>query len=101
MVLPFGAGFFLDGADETTAEAVTLIAPFGPYAIGLYYYPWRRGQFVNYPLMTDRNNAMQPDVGGFILYNAGNIRVQPYANTGICIGERNHSFSRTVLHSTL
>ncbi len=73
MVLPFGAGFFLDGADETTAEALTLIAPFGPYAIGLYYYPWRRGQFVNYPLITDRNNAMQPDVGGFILCSAGNI----------------------------
>jgi hypothetical protein len=73
MSLPFGAGFFLDGADETTAEAATLIAPYGPLAIGLYYYPWRRGQFVNYPLLSDRNNAMQPDVGGFILYTAGNV----------------------------
>ncbi len=73
MALPFGLGFFLDGSDETTAEGVTLIAPFGPYAIGLYYYPWRRGQFVNYPLITDLNNAMQPDVGGFILYNSGNV----------------------------
>lgn len=79
MPLPFGLGFFLDGADETTAEGATFIAPFGPCAIGLYYYPWRRGQFVNYPLITDRNNAMQPDVGGFLLYNSGN-----FSSTVLC-----------------
>lgn len=73
MPIPFGVGFFLDGADETTAEGATPILPFGPYAVGLYYYPWGRGQFVNYPLITDRNNAMQPDVGGFVLYSAGNL----------------------------
>ena len=73
MAMPFGDGFFLDGADETTTEGLTLTAPYGPLAIGLYYFPWRRGQFVNYPLLTDRNNAMQPDVGGFVLYMAGNV----------------------------
>jgi hypothetical protein len=73
MPIPFGAGFFIDGSDETTAEALTVIAPYGPIAAALYYYPWRRGQFINYPLVTDKNNVMQPDVGAFLLYNSGNL----------------------------
>jgi hypothetical protein len=75
MPIPFGAGFFIDGSDETTAEALTLTVPYGPLAIALYYYPWRRGQFIDYPLITDKNNVMQPDVGGFLLFNSGNLSV--------------------------
>ncbi len=73
MAMPFGSGFLLDGEDETTTEGPTLTVPYGPLLIGLYYYPWRAGQFVSYPLMADRNNAMQPDAGGFVVYMAGNV----------------------------
>jgi len=72
-----GLGLIID-TSENTAEAITIVAPYGPFHFGFLYYPWAPGRFVNYPLTTDRTGATQPQYAGFVLYYAGNINSATY-----------------------
>lgn len=37
----FGTGLQYDGADSATTESMSLVAPFGPFDIGIAFYPYR------------------------------------------------------------
>ena len=37
----FGTGLQYDGADSATTESMTLVAPCGPFDIGIAFYPYR------------------------------------------------------------
>jgi len=37
----FGTGLQYDGSDNASTESITLVAPYGPFAIGFGLYPWR------------------------------------------------------------
>ena len=38
----FGCGLQYNGAEDLTSESLLLVAPTGPFRIGLGFYPWRR-----------------------------------------------------------
>ncbi|MFC1836905.1 hypothetical protein ACFL2Q_19630 [Thermodesulfobacteriota bacterium] len=63
----------VDGTDEATFEALMLAVPYGPFTFVLEVYPWRRGIFVRYPILTDRNAQYEPYVGGFVAYDEKNL----------------------------
>lgn len=72
-----GLGFLID-AEEHSNEGVILVVPFGPLYMGMQYYPWQRGVYIQYPLITDRSGANQPRFSAFLLYFSGNISAQTY-----------------------
>jgi hypothetical protein len=72
-----GLGLIIDSLENAT-EAVTLGVPFGPFQIGVQYYPWTPGQAGDYPLKTDRSGQAQPRFAVLLLYGAGNISSQTY-----------------------
>ncbi|MGC8602993.1 MAG: hypothetical protein ACP5VS_04810, partial [Desulfomonilaceae bacterium] len=45
----FGIGLQYDGEDSLTTESLTLSAPYGPFNIGLAFYPYRYAGHSKYP----------------------------------------------------
>jgi hypothetical protein len=72
-----GLGLVIDSLENAT-EAVVLGVPFGPFNIGVQYYPWSPGKAGDYPLKTDRSGQAQPHFAAVLLYGAGNISSQTY-----------------------
>lgn len=69
----FGCGLQYNGAEDLTSESLLLVAPSGPFRIGLGFCPWRRQP--DNPFHQDQpNNAfpLPPD----------DPRVNPYYNLG-------------------
>ena len=69
----FGSGLQYNGGEDLTSESLLLVAPSGPFRIGLGFYPWRR-QPEN-PFRQDQPNnsfPLPPD----------DPRVNPYYNLG-------------------
>jgi hypothetical protein len=77
----FGTGLLLDGSDNTSYEALLLVAPYGPLRIGGAWFPWRasstgtNGSPLIYPQLADKNNARQVHVAGFVTYDSGPVSV--------------------------
>lgn len=66
----FGLGTFFDGEDNKSAEALALVAPYGPFRIGVGVFPWRGGSG-SYWDITDKNNVRRPHMGAFMTYSVG------------------------------
>jgi hypothetical protein len=78
-----GLGTIIDSL-ENSSESVCLSIPFGPFNFSFQYYVWGPGLNAdagssNYPLKTDRSGAAQPHVAAMLMYGAGNISSQTYA----------------------
>jgi hypothetical protein len=72
----FGTGLMFDGEDNTSIEALTWIASYGPLNLGIIWYPWRRGNHQDYVQpFADMNGARDVDLGVFAIYNSGPICV--------------------------
>ena len=57
----FGCGLQYNGAEDLTSESLLLVAPTGPFRIGLGLYPWRRQP--DNPFRQDQpNNAIAPSL---------------------------------------
>jgi len=69
----FGCGLQYNGAEDLTSESLLLVAPSGPFSIGLGFYPWRRQP--DNPFHQDQPNNAFP-----LAPNAP--RVNPYFNLG-------------------
>lgn len=69
----FGCGLQYNGAEDLTSESLLLVAPTGPFRIGLGFYPWRRQP--DNPFRQDQpNNAFPP--------SPTDPAVNPYYNPG-------------------
>jgi hypothetical protein len=69
----FGCGLQYNGTEDLTSESLLLVAPTGPFRIGLGFYPWRRQP--DNPFRQDQPNnsfPLPPD----------DPRVNPYYNLG-------------------
>lgn len=66
----FGIGTFFDGEDNRSAEPLALVAPFGPFRLGVGIFPWRGGGGRYYDI-TDKNNVRRPHMGAFMTYRSG------------------------------
>ncbi len=69
----FGCGLQYNGAEDLTSESLLLVAPTGPFRIGVGFYPWRRQP--DNPFRQDQPNnsfPLPPD----------DPRVNPYYNLG-------------------
>jgi len=70
----FGLGTMLDGTYETSSDVVLLVAPYGPFRVGLGGYPWRSGALYVGDL-ADKSGARNPETGGFVTYTAGSLDI--------------------------
>ena len=69
----FGCGLQYNGGEDLTSESLLLVAPTGPFRIGLGFYPWRRQP--DNPFRQDQpNNAFPPP--------PDDPSVNPYYNLG-------------------
>lgn len=74
----FGCGFMFNGAENTSIESVELVAPYGPFRLGVFFYPWRQSPLAEnygsgYLDQTDKNDAASVWVGGMVTYDAGSL----------------------------
>jgi hypothetical protein len=67
----FGTGLIFDGEDNTSSESTMLVAPYGPFRIGVIWYPWRRG--LAYPALADKNAVRRFHMGAFFTYDAASL----------------------------
>ena len=70
----FGIGTFFDGTDNKSVEPLALVAPFGPFRLGIGSFLWRAGA-ERYFEITDKNNVRHPHMGGFLTYQAGPLDI--------------------------
>ena len=54
----FGCGLQYNGAEDLTSESLLLVAPTGPFRIGIGFYPWR--QQPDNPFRQDQPNNSVP-----------------------------------------
>lgn len=74
----FGCGLMFNGVENTSSESALLVVPYGPLSIGAFFYPWRQSPLAanlgsTYLEQTDKNDAAQVWVGGYLTYNAGSL----------------------------
>jgi hypothetical protein len=67
----FGCGLQYNGAEDLTTESLLVVAPYGPFRIGLGFYPWRR-QPENSFRQDQPNNAF-PNPPDNPYYNQGDF----------------------------
>ncbi len=76
----FGIGTFLNGEDNTTADALLLAVPYGPMTFGMGFWP-ARGLPDTEPganpakinLASDSSFLRSPEAAAFVTYNAGSL----------------------------
>lgn len=69
--LTFGTGMIFNGTDSTSTESTLLTVPFGPFAIGALFYPWRQGSA--YYELADKNAVRNRHVALWLKYTAGYV----------------------------
>jgi len=72
---PFGMGLMFDGY-ETTSESLTLVAPYGPFRLGVSFAPWSQGDplaglYGDWYNPYDAGNERVPNVAPFFTYENG------------------------------
>jgi hypothetical protein len=87
----FGTGLQYDGEDAATTESISLVAPYGPFDIGIAFYPYRfagsssldatYGYGDPYDLggnqyfsRADRSGTFSKDFLAFVVYHSGPMR---------------------------
>jgi hypothetical protein len=68
----FGCGFLWSGDDNSSSESVSLSAPYGPFRIGLSFYPARPGNEQYYNI-NDKTNMREFDASHSVVYQCGNL----------------------------
>ena len=78
----FGLGTWINGADNTTAESLALVAPYGPFRFMVEWYPAR--QILDpsqVPLSLDGDDTdflRSPEIGVAVTYRSGPIDIGAY-----------------------
>lgn len=70
----FGTALFRDGSDNSSSESTLLVAGWGPFRLGVAWFPWRLGSnayFDNF----DKNAVRQVHLGAFTTYAVGPLEL--------------------------